>query len=149
MRCCDWVQEFNDGKFFLQIVSLHEALNVFPPQNANQPPDLILKWACLCMSFAWSFLTKLLCTLQDCTERSLLWPHFCSSHKSYHWNPQMPARNLSIGKAKEFASMVFKEAKRIISYMQWFLPADIHPFLKRNGSNMCFTFLMLVTADSS
>lgn len=30
----------------------------------------------------------------------------------------MPARNLSVGKAKEFASMVFKAAKRIINYIQ-------------------------------
>lgn len=30
-----------------------------------------------------------------------------------------------------------------------FLPADIHPFLKGNESNMCFTSLMLVNADSS
>lgn len=32
--------------------------------------------------------------------------------------PPMPARNLSVGKAKEFASMVFKAAKRIINYIQ-------------------------------
>lgn len=69
---------------------------------------------------------QLLCTIHHCTGRSLLWPHPWGSHKSYHWNPQMLARNLSIENSKEFASMVLKEAKRIISYIQW-----LHFFLLR------------------
>lgn len=119
VRGHDKAQECNDGKFFLEIISLQEALNVFPPQNSNQPPDVILKWvACLCMSLTASFLITALYDTRLYKKEFAVTPPL-QFPKKLPLKPSMPTRNLSIGKAKEFASIVFKEAKRIINYIQW------------------------------
>lgn len=129
---------------------MQEALNVFPPQNSNQPPGVILsEWpGCVCPFHHHSL--RLLCTIQDCTDRVCCDPTSAVPTRATTGTHKYPPEISALGRLRNLPAWFLKKPRgSSVTYNDYIFACSYSSIFKKKWKQYVFYFLMLVTADSS